>query len=280
MIKTISYWSFPGGLDGTCPFDRAAAEAKAAGFEGIEAAIAPTGILTPNSSEADCRTLQATAKRHGLVLETLASGMSWGCSPTHPDASIRSQAIDQHRRALQRAAWLGAKAMLFVPGAIMIPWDASYPPVRYDQAYAWACEAVTELMPVAESVGVDLCIENVWNGMMYSPLELAAFVDQFRSDRVGVYFDVGNVLGYHQFPQHWIKILGKRIKRVHIKDFKRSIGTLSGFCELLEGDVAWKPTMAALRDIGYDRTIVAEMIPPSEGLLQRTSQAMDQILAN
>ena len=88
----------------------------------------------------------------------------------------------------------------------------------------------------------------------------------------------GNVLGYHQYPPHWIEILGKRIRRVHIKDFKKSVGTLAGFCDLLDGDVPFKESMAALRAIGYDKTIVAEMMPPDPTLLKRTRAAMDRIV--
>jgi len=279
VIKSISYWSFEGGLDGSCPFERAVLQAKAAGFAGIEPAIATAGILTPKTDERTCQDYRSIAARHSIVVQTLASGMSWGSSPTHPDPTVRRQSIDLHREALTRAAWIGAQAMLFVPGAITIPWDPAYPAVPYDQAYRWAGEAVSELLPTADSVGVDLCVENVWNGLFYSPLELAGFVDQFKSKRVGIYFDVGNVLGYHQHPQHWASILGHRIKRVHIKDFKRAVGNLSGFCDLLEGDVPWKETIHALRQNGYDKTVVAEMIPPTPGILERTSAAMDRILA-
>jgi len=124
-------------------------------------------------------------------------------------------------------------------------------------------------------------VENVWNGLFYSPLEFAQVIDDIGSAKVGVYFDVGNVLGYHQHPPDWIETLGKRIKRVHIKDFKHTFGWQGNydFCDLLKGDVPWKETMAALKKIGYDKTLVAEMIPPNEGILERTSKAMDQILA-
>lgn len=279
MIKCISYWSVTGGLDNTRPPQEAMDEAKAAGFAGIELAVAPTGVLTPQSDEGTCVSYRKAAEQRGLALQTLASGMSWGCSPTSPDAATRKRSIELHRSALQRAAWLGAKAMLFVPGAVKVPWDAGYAPVKYDQAVTWAREAVGELGETAEKVGVDLCVENVWNGLFYSPLELAAFVDQFKSPRIGVYFDVGNVLGYHQHPPHWIEILGPRIRRVHIKDFKTAVGGMAGFCDLLEGDVPWRESMQALRAIGYDKTVVAEMLPPAPGLLERTSAAMDKIFA-
>ncbi len=279
MIKGISYWSMAGGMDGTCPVTTALAAAKAVGFQALELCIAETGVLTPGTDEATCRQYRAAAAQQGVVLETLASGMSWGCSPTHPDAAVRRRSVQLHKDALQRAAWLGCKAMLFVPGAVIIPWDPAYSPVRYDQAVAWAREAVAELGETALRVGVDLAVENVWNGLFYSPVEFPEFIDSFRNPRVGVYFDIGNMMAHQQWPPHWIELLGPRLRRVHVKDFKLSVGSLAGFCDLLAGDVPFREVMTALRSIGYRDTLVAEMMPPDPTLLERTSQAMDRILA-
>jgi hexulose-6-phosphate isomerase len=279
MIKCISYWSIEGGLAGTRAIDEAMAEAKAAGFDGIELAIGAAGVLSVETDEAACARYRELARKHGLAMETVAAGLAWGSSPNDPDAATRARSVELHTAALQRASWLGAQAMLMVPGAVTIPWEPKYGPVPYDRAVEWSREAIRQLASTAERVGVDLCIENVWNGMFYSPLEFAAFIDSIGSRRVGAYFDIGNVLGYHQHPPHWIQILGPRLRRVHVKDFRKSVGNLSGFCDLLEGDVPWEESMAALRAIGYDRTIVAEMMPPTAGLLPRTSAAMDRILA-
>jgi len=279
MIKAISYWSMPGGVEGAYPVEAAMLDAQSAGFRGIELCIAQGGVLTPATDEATCRGYAAQAVRHGLALETLASGMSWSCSPTHPDAVVRRTSIELHRAALQRAAWLGCRAMLFVPGAVMLPWDASCAPVRYDHAVGWAREAVAELGEEAFRLGVDLAVENVWNGLFYSPLELMDFVDSFRNPRVGVYLDVGNLLNHQQWPPHWIEILGSRIRAIHVKDFKKDVGTLAGFCDLLAGDVPFPAVMAALRALDYRSTLVAEMMPYDPSLLVRTSQALDRILA-
>lgn len=279
MIKCISYWSMAGGLQGDCPWDKALAEAQSAGFAGMEAAIGLSGILTPKTDETTCRQYRQLAAQQGVAVQTLASGMSWSFSPTHPDGDIRRQSIELHQQALQRAAWLGCSSMLFVPGAIHIPWDPSYPPVPYEAAMRWAKEATSRLAQTAQRVGVELCVENVWNGLFYSPLEFRDFIDSIDSAAVGVYFDVANVLGYHQHPPHWIELLGKRIRRVHCKDYKISVGGLNGFCELMEGDMPWRDTIRALRDIGYDRTLVAEMLPWKAGQIERTSLKMNEIMA-
>jgi len=278
MQLCISYWSVKDGLANTRPIEDALIEAKAAGFDGIELACGTDGVLSVNTDQKTMESYRALGEKHGIKLETMAAGLSWGCSPTDPNLETRKKSIELHASALQRAAWLGAKAMLIVPGAIKIPWDASYGPVKYDQAVTWAKDAAKRLAETAERVGVDLCLENVWNGMFYSPLEFAGFIDSIGSKRVGAYFDVGNVLGYHQHPPHWIEILGPRIRRVHIKDFKNSVGNITGFCDLLAGDVPWPQTIAALRNIGYDKTLVAEMMPPDPTLLKRTRDAMGKIV--
>ncbi len=88
-----------------------------------------------------------------------------------------------------------------------------------------------------------------------SPIEAANYVDQFHSHAVGFYFDCGNILAYG-WPEQWIRILGKRIAKVHIKEYSRKIadtqGKSAGFkVNLREGDVNWPEVMKALDEIGY-----------------------------
>lgn len=288
MIKAISYWSMPAGGsesmgdggEGGCPIDQAIALTRQAGFEGMELAIGESGILTPTTSKTTCQAYRTALQQAGVICQSLASGMGWALSLSHPDPAIRRKSIIAHAAALERAAWLGASSLLLVPGAVRILWDSAYAPVEYDKAVEWARQGIAELLPVAQAVGVEICVENVWNGLFYSPLEFRTFIDSFNSPLVGVYFDAGNVLGYHQYPPHWITLLGQRIRRVHIKDFKESVGGLAGFCDLLAGDVPWPATIQALKNIGYDKTIVAEMPATDAAGLLRIRQAMDIILKN
>lgn len=281
MRKGISYWSLKDGLAGTHPLDKAGlAEAKNAGFDLLEPAIGTEGVLTVDSDQPTCEAIRSAVEDAGFSMETLASGMTWGCNPVSNDPGVRQKAIELNKKALERAAWLGCRAYLFVPGVVTSP-ICPDERVRYDHAVERCHQCVIELLETADRVSVDLCLENVWNGLFYSPVELAGFVDSFGSERLGVYFDVGNVLGYHQYPPHWIELLGNRIKRVHVKDFRHKFdwnGSYS-FCELGEGDVPWAETIKALHSIGYEQTVVAEMLPYTTGLLERTSHAMDELLA-
>lgn len=280
MRKGISYWSLKDGLAGTHPLDKAGlAEAKMAGFDLLEPAISTEGVLTVDSDQSACEVIRRNVEEAGFSMETLASGMSWGCNPVSNDPDVRSKSLDMNQKALERASWLGCQAFLMVPGVVTSPISPDEH-VRYDHALERCRECISELLETAERVGVDLCLENVWNGLFYSPLEFASFIDSFDSERIGIYFDVGNVVGYHQYPPHWIELLGSQIKRVHIKDFRHEFdwnGKYS-FCELGEGDVPWTESIEALRTIGYDATVIAEMLPYNSELLERTSRAMDDIL--
>ena len=281
MIKTISYWALPDGLANTCTIERALALTKSTGFAGLELAISSAGAITIDLAKAECSKIRKMIDASGVVVQTLANGMSWGTNPISNDAATRKKSVAQTGKALERAGWLGCDAMLYVPGVVGCPWSPDEH-VRYDHALARTTENVKRLLDVADKAKVDLCIENVWNGFFYSPVELAQFIDSFDHPRLGVYFDVGNVLGYHQWPPHWIELLGKRIKRVHVKDFKQTFGGVGcySFCDLGAGSVPWAASIKALRDIGYDKTVVAELMPFDDSLLQRTSAAMDVILAS
>jgi len=281
MIHSLSYWSTQNGLVGTEPIDSAIAQVKQAGFAGIELCLSMPGdgmVLHTQSTQAECDAIRAQVDASGLVAQTVAAGLTWGCSPTSDDAATRAKSIELHAAALQRAGWLGCQAMLMVPGIVGCPFVPTEK-VPYDVAIERCREAVKQLLPVAEKAGVDLCLENVWNGMFITTRDWCEFIDSFNSSRLGVYFDVGNVLGYHQHPPHWIEALGKRIKRVHIKDYKINFdwsGSFS-FCDLQEGDVAWPQVVAALKKIGYDSTLVAEMMPWRADLPAKTAASMKAI---
>lgn len=279
MIPGLSYWSLEQGTANNHPLDDALQQTKDAGFEALELAIADTGLIRVDSSETQCQALREQIDASGLQAPTLASGMSWGCNPVSDDAHVREKALADTQAALQRAAWLGCEALLYVPGIVGCPFVPNEK-IRYDLALQRCRDNVQALLETAHRVGVDLCLENVWNGMFLSPLELLDFIDAFNSPRLGVYFDVGNCLGYHQYPPHWIELLGPRIKRVHVKDFRHNFGTHGSyeFCRLGQGDVPWPQTFTALRSIGYDKTVVAEMLPPAPGLIEHTGQTLRRFL--
>jgi hexulose-6-phosphate isomerase len=174
------------------------------------------------------------------------------------------------------ANWLGLDAILLVPGGVGADFIPGFPVTPYDVAYCNLVAALKGLAPTAERLGVTIGVENVWNKFLLSPLEMRALLDTVSSKKVASYFDVGNVLQFG-YPEQWIRILGPRIKRVHFKDFNRTIGNLSGFCPIGEGDVDWPAVMAAFAQVGYDGYVTAEIFD-AEADLERTASAMKAIL--
>ena len=277
MIKGISYLSFENGLANNESIESALSQTKSNKFDALELSVSSEGVINTNISKAECETIRKKIDDSGIFVDSIATGMSWGVSPTSDDESIRKKSISLHQNALKVASYLDCKALLFVPGVVKSPISPEI--VRYDKALERLREAINQMLPVAEDLNVDLCMENVWNGFFYSPIELRDFVDSFDSDKLGVYLDIGNLIGYQQYPPHWIELLNSRIKRVQIKDFQENFdwtGSYS-FCDIGAGDVPWKETIAALNSIQYESTIIAEMLPWDETILSRTSLAMDQL---
>ena len=277
MIKGISYLSFENGLSNNESIESALSQTKMHGFDALELSVSSEGVISTNSSKAECEMIRKRIDDSGVFVDSIATGMTWGVSPTSDDESIRKKSISLHQDALKVASYLDCKALLFVPGVVKSPISPEI--VRYDRALDRLREAINQMLPIAEDLNVDLCMENVWNGFFYSPIELRDFVDSFDSDRLGVYLDIGNLIGYQQYPPHWVELLNSRIKRVQIKDFQENFdwtGSFS-FCDIGAGDVPWKETIEALRTIEYKSTIIAEMLPWDETILSRTSAAMDQL---
>jgi len=278
MHKAINIWAFTS--------DKSLADsfvlARKAGFEGVELAYALDGPISPQTTEDDLKQIRKLAENHGLALPTLASGVFWQINPLSEDEGERSEAKKHMREVLRTAHELGAKTVLAVPGFVG-PFLSGKPVVQdYVAAYERGLAFFQEIAPEAERLQVNIGIENVWNRFLTAPFEMRDFVDAIDSPYVGVYFDVGNVMrtGY---PQHWIKILGSRIKAVHFKDFKCDIATLDGFVELLQGDVDYQAVMAAFREIRYDGWITVEQFPTPyypDAMIYRASRAVDIIFGD
>jgi len=277
LIKGISYLSFENGLSNNESIESALIQTQSNGFAALELSVSNEGVINTNLSESECSAIRQKINDSGVFVDSIATGMSWGISPTSDDAGVRKNSIKLHQDAIKVASHLDCKALLFVPGVVKSPISPEI--VRYDRALDRLREAINQMLPIAEDLDVDLCMENVWNGFFYSPIELRDFVDSFESNKLGVYLDIGNLIGYQQYPPHWVELLNSRIKRIQIKDFQENFdwtGSFS-FCDIGTGDVPWKETISALKSIQYKSTIIAEMLPWDETILSRTSAAMDQI---
>ena len=276
MKKGINIWSFPAGST-----KDSLVLAKAAGFEGVELALNAEGELSMTSSEKEILAVKKIADDLGLSLYSLSSGLCWDYRLSDDDAAMRQKAKDMIKRQLDTAKLLGADTILVIPGVVNVSFSHPEVKVAYDVVYERALEGIGELSAYAEALKVNIGLENVWNKFLLSPMEMRDFIDKIGSEYVGSYLDIGNTL-YCSYPEDWVRILGKRIKKVHFKDYRMEAGGLHGFVDLLAGDVNYPEVVNALDEIGYEDWVSAEMIPGyknyPETIIYNTSNAMDKIL--
>ncbi|MCU0361774.1 MAG: sugar phosphate isomerase/epimerase [Bacteroidales bacterium] len=219
--------------------------AKAAGFDGVEV-----------MSHLDRNEVIAARNATGLSIPSVCGAMHWKYLLSDPDPKVREEGVAALRLSMEDAAAYGADTVLLVPGRVS---DI----VSYDDCWTRSVDEIKKVLPLAIELKVKIAIENVWNNFLLSPMEAASYVDQFRSPFVGFYFDCGNILAFG-WPEQWIKILNKRIAKIHIKEYSRKIadtqGKSAGFkVKLLEGDVSWQKVMQAVDGIGYNGYTTIEM---------------------
>lgn len=276
MKKSINIWSFVGKTN-----REAMKLAKEAGFEGIELALGAEGEISMTSTDEELLSIKAYAEELGLKLPSLSCGLCWDNSLTSDDPAERQRAFDVIVRQIHCAKVLGCETILIIPGTVSVEFAPHLAVNDYDVVYDRALEAVKKLAPIAEEAGVQLGLENVWNFFLLSPLEFRDFIDKVGSPNVGIYLDTGNmcITGY---PEQWIKIMGKRIFKVHFKDYRRNPGGLDAVVDLLAGDVNWPAVMDAFKAVGYEGWAAGEMIPAykyaSDQIIYNTSASMDRIL--
>jgi L-ribulose-5-phosphate 3-epimerase len=281
LRKSINYWSFPGGSEGTKNVRECLREAKGLGFDAVELCLSERGEVSLETSGKELEKLAKEARGMDMEISSLASGLLWSSPLTSGDAAIRIKAREIVRRQIEAASALGTDAILVIPGAVDVFFLPGGEMVPYDRVHERLKDALQEVLPLAEKHKVAIGLENVWNKFFLSPLEARDFVDYFGSKYLGIFFDTGNIVPFG-YPEDWIRILGHRIKRVHVKDFRRAIGTIEGFVDLLEGDVDWPAVVKALAEVGYDGYLIAEMIPLYRyhpmARIRNASTALDYIL--
>ncbi|HWX22706.1 MAG TPA: sugar phosphate isomerase/epimerase family protein [Candidatus Binatia bacterium] len=240
---------------------------KEAGFEGVEM-----------NSHMDQEEVLRGRDETGLVIPSVCGVHHWKKPLSDPDPKVREEGLEALKQTLRDAKRYGASSVLLVPAVVNKE-------VSYADAYTRSQAEIRKAIPLAEELGVKIACENVWNHFLLSPLEAARYVDEFNSPAVGWHFDVGNVLNYG-WPEQWVRILGKRIQKLHIKEFSRkkrdNEGLWKGFSvPLLEGDNDWPAVMKALDDIGYSGWAQTEQ-PGGDSLegLKDLVQRFDKILSS
>ena len=212
---------------------------KDAGFEGVE-------LISPNDLSLD--DVLSARDKTGLIIHGVSGSRHWTSPLSDPDPAVVAKGMAAIRQEFADCKAYGGTTVLVVPAVVKKN-------VGYRDAYKRSQENIKKLIPDAEKFGVKIAIEEVWNKFLLSPVEFARYIDEFESPWVGAYFDVGNVVEFG-YPEQWIQELGKRIKKVHIKEyakekrFKYPLG---------EGEIDWAAVRTALSEAGYDGWITAEV---------------------
>jgi hexulose-6-phosphate isomerase len=255
MKKGIYFGCLPGNLELRERFRLA----KDAGFEGVE--------LCSVSSDSEMEAVKALADEFGLETHSIMGSLHWQFPLSSPSSEVRSKCLENMKMAIRHAKMIGADAILLVPAVVTSE-------VTYEDAYRRSRGEIAKLIEPAEEAGVAIAIENVWNRFLLSPIEFARYIDDFGSPSIRAYFDVGNIMLYG-FPHHWIRTLGSRICKVHLKDFR--VGPKE-FVDILEGDVPWRDVMKALKDVGYDGYLTIEVSYGKPEEVMEASKKLDRII--
>lgn len=239
---------------------------KDLGFDGVE-------LDSPN----DLKKNEILEARDitGLLIPGTVNSLHWKYPLSDPDPKVRAKCVESMKSALRDTKEYGGNTVLLVAGIVNDK-------ISYDVAYKRTQQEIRKILPVAEETGVKIAIENVWNNFLISPMEAAQYIDEFESDMIGWYFDVGNIVRYG-WPEQWIKILGKRILKLDIKEYSRKKqseeGIWKGFdVKLGDGDCNWPVVMKALEEISYQGEWgSAEVSGGDRKRLQEISERMDKI---
>jgi hexulose-6-phosphate isomerase len=232
------------------------------GFEEIEC---PT---TPEQARAE--EMLAASKKTGVRIHSVMNQAHWSSPLSSPDPAVVEKSLEGMRTSLANAKLWGADTVLLVPAVVNAE-------VSYAQAWERSQRQIRKLIPIAQESKVVIGIEEVWNKFLLSPLEFAHYIDSFESPWIKAYFDVGNV-AISGYPQDWIRVLGKRIVKLHIKDFKFEKNVAS-WVALKEGQIDWHAVHAALEEIKYKGTASVELPGGDGDYLKEVNRRFEQILS-
>jgi hexulose-6-phosphate isomerase len=231
------------------------------GFEVVQALTEP--------DERKAQEMKQAADAANVRIDSVMNVDHWQYPLSSSDQAMIDKSLNGMRTSLRNAKLWGADVVLLVPAVVNSQ-------TSYRDAWTRSQTQIRKLIPLAQELNVVIGIEEVWNKFLLSPIEMAQYVDEFRSPWIKAWFDVGNVVLYG-YPQDWIRTLGKRIVKVHLKDFKRKQGGYD-WVNLGDGDVEWPAVRQAFSDIGYGGSVIAELEPGDAAYLTDVSRRIDRLL--
>ena len=244
---------------------RAIRDRQEAGFEAVE--------MQTITADAEAAEIKEASTKTGLKIHSVMNSDHWRYPLSSGDPEVVAKCVSGMETSIRNAALWGAEAVLLVPAVVD-------PATSYRDAWTRSQRVIRErLLPVARDQKIIIAVEEVWNKFLLSPLEFARYVDDFESPWVRAYFDVGNVV-INAYPQDWIRTLGSRIVRIHLKDFTFDRKSRSfAFKNLGEGDIDWPEVRRALAEIGYAGYVTTEIDGGDLAYLKDVSARVDRFIA-
>jgi L-ribulose-5-phosphate 3-epimerase len=235
--------------------------ARDAGFEVVQAPTAP--------DQRNAEEIKKAADGASIPIDSVMNMDHWKFPLSSSDSEVVEKSLSGMRTSLHNAKLWGADVVLLVPAVVNAQ-------TSYQDAWARSQMEIRKLIPLAEELKIVIAIEEVWNKFLLSPLEMANYIDEFQSPWIKAWFDVGNVLLYG-YPQDWIRTLGKRIVKVHLKDFKRKEDGYA-WVNLGDGDVDWAAVRKAFAEIAYAGSATVELKGGDEAYLRDVSRRVDRLV--
>jgi L-ribulose-5-phosphate 3-epimerase len=236
-----------------------------AGFAGIEMQT----VADPKEAEQ----IREASEKSGLRVHSVMNSEHWRSPISSAEPQVVNKSVAGMETSLRNAKLWGADAVLLVPAVVN-------PETSYRDAWTRSQKVIRErILPLAQELRVIVAVEEVWNKFLLSPLEFARYVDEFQSPWLKAYFDVGNIV-FYAYPQDWIRTLGNRIVKVHLKDFQldRTAGNFH-WKNIGEGDIDWVEVRKALGEIGYDGYVTTEIQGGDAAYLKDLVARLDRFLA-
>jgi L-ribulose-5-phosphate 3-epimerase len=236
--------------------------ARDAGFEQVECPTMP--------DEHEAEEVKKASEKTGLRIHSVMNMAHWKYPLSSSDPAVVAESVKGMETSLRNAHFWGAETVLLVPAVVNAE-------TRYRDAWTRSQYEIRKLIPMAQQLNVIIGIEEVWNKFLLSPLEFARYIDEFNSPWIRAYFDVGNVVIFG-YPQDWIRTLGKRIVKLHIKDFKFE-NDVAKWTPLREGAINWPEVYKALHEVGYTGTATVELEGGDAAYLREVNRRFDLILS-
>ncbi len=221
--------------------------------------------------DAEAEKIAAAAEKVGLRIHSVMNMAHWSHPLSSPDPADVDASVAGMTASIRQAKLYGADAVLLVPAVVRED-------TTYEQAWERSQKVVRErILPVAEEHNIIVAMEEVWNKFLLTPRDFCQYVDEFKSPLVKAYFDVGNVVHYG-VPQHWIRALGDRIVKVHLKDYSRQASFVN-LGDAGDGGVNWPEIRKAFDAISYNGYVTVELKGGDREYLADVAQRVNKLLA-